>query len=167
MWAARGGTEVTPEALAQQAMQADVQGVTLLGGEPFEQSEGLARFADLVKRQGLSVMAFTGHLLEDLEVESQPGARALLAQVDLLIDGPYVADQKDLQRPWVGSTNQRFHFLTDRYRHLGQNLTAVPDRIELRIAATGEVTVNGWATVDQLDDLLADSASPLGRGNVR
>lgn len=167
MWSPSGGATVTPAELAQQVTATDVEGVTLLGGEPFEQAPALARFAKHLRVRGLSVMVFTGYYREDLELSGQPGVADLLAQTDLLVDGPYVAEQPDLNRPWIGSTNQRFHFLTDRYRHLEPQLTSMPDRIEVRIKPTGEVSLNGWATVEQLDDLLADTTPLIGRGRVR
>ena len=167
MWGKQGGTSVAPEVLADQAIRAGVEGVTLLGGEPFEQAEALAQFAALAQDGGLSVMAFTGHRWEDLRLESLRGASALLAHVDLLVDGPYQAEHLDVVRPWVGSKNQRFHFLSDRYRHLEHDLTQLSDRVEIRVRSTGEVTVNGWASVAQLDDLLEGSTSPIARGTVR
>jgi anaerobic ribonucleoside-triphosphate reductase activating protein len=147
---------------------AQVEGVTLLGGEPFDQASAFASFACAVRAAGLSVMTFTGHRLEDLIGPHAPeGAESLLAATDLLVDGPYVAEQMDLARPWVGSRNQRFHFLTDRYKHLETELADLVDRVEIRVAADGQVKVNGWATVAMLDDLLAGETPAIGRGQVR
>lgn len=167
MWSARGGEVVTPEDIAGQAIGSRAQGITLLGGEPFEQADGLARLAAIVRDRGMSVMVFSGFYLRELLQSRERGVAALLAQTDLLVDGPYVADQPDRQRPWVGSTNQGFHFLTDRYRHLEHELPSVSDRIEVRVSASGRVSVNGWAGVQQLDELLSDVTAPIGRGKVR
>ncbi|PYY32776.1 4Fe-4S single cluster domain-containing protein [Curtobacterium sp. MCBD17_030] len=168
LWGSIGGTATAPLELATQAVAAGVDGVTLLGGEPFEQAPALAEFAALVRANGLSVMTFTGYERELLESADAPnGAQDLLAETDLLVDGRYRADAKDFTRPWVGSTNQRFHFLTQRYRHLEPQLTALPDRLEVRVSAAGEVAVNGWASVDQLDALLAGTGPTVGRGGVR
>jgi anaerobic ribonucleoside-triphosphate reductase activating protein len=163
LWSSRGGILVSPDDLLQEVLTADVEGVTLLGGEPFEQAPALARFADLVRRSGLSVMVFSGYRREELERSVAPGVRELLAATDLLVDGPYIAEQPDRERPWVGSTNQRFHYLTDRYRHLEAGLGALADRIELRVTPSGDVSLNGWATLDQLDTLLSGITSDLGR----
>jgi anaerobic ribonucleoside-triphosphate reductase activating protein len=163
LWNVRGGAPTDPRELAARAVSAQVEGVTLLGGEPFEQAGPLAAFAEAVRDSGLSVMTFTGHTLEDLRASTEPDIAALLTQTDLLVDGRYLADQPDLARPWVGSTNQRFHFLTDRYRHLGSTLADLPDRLEVRVAPDGTVAVNGWASVDQLDELLSPSVRTRGR----
>lgn len=171
LWAVTGGTPTDPVDLATEvAATSGIEGVTLLGGEPFEQAPALGEFAALVQAAGLTVMTFTGLLAEDLRERAahDDGTRLLLDHTDLLVDGPYVADDPDLARPWVGSTNQRFHFLTDRYAHLADQLTSLPDRVEVRIARNGEVSVNGWASVDQLDELLGEATghSPR-RGRVR
>lgn len=167
-WAPTGGSEVDPHDLAEHAMASQVDGVTLLGGEPFDQASAYASFAHAVRSAGLSVMTFTGHQLEDLVGPAAPeGAEMLLAATDLLVDGPYIADQIDLGRPWVGSRNQRFHFLTDRYRHLETELGDLSDRVEIRVGPDGQIRVNGWASVAMLDELFAGEAPTVGRGQVR
>ena len=164
LWRPTGGTLTNPEDLARQALDSGAEGVTLLGGEPFDQAAGFAEFARAVRGGGLSVMTFTGHYIEDLCAPGVPAAFAeLVAATDLLVDGPYLADQLDLSRPWLGSRNQRFHFLTDRYEHLRQRLLALPDQLEVRVSTTGEIAINGWANVAALDDLLLE----IGRASCR
>lgn len=168
LWTAGGGHDVAATDLASRAIAAGVEGVTLLGGEPFDQATGFAEFARLVRTAGLSVMTFTGHELEALRNDNAPrGVEALLAETDLLVDGQYRADEPDNVRPWVGSRNQRFHFLSDRYASLRDSLCLVGDRLEVRISPAGDVQVNGWANVAMLDDLLAGTTRPVGRGRVR
>lgn len=169
LWTDAGGTAVSAVDLAKDAISAGVEGVTLLGGEPFEQAEALAKFASLVRSDGLSVMAFTGYLLDGLRARAvhDGSIRDLIKATDLLIDGPYLAGQPDLKRPWVGSTNQQFHFLTERYVHLQADLAALHDRLEVRVDTNGAVSLNGWATVDQLDALLAPHIESPKRGRVR
>lgn len=153
-WGTRGGAPVAPEELAAR-VPADVEGVTLLGGEPFEQAGPLATFAAAVRVRGLSVMAFSGYTLAQLRARTDAGTAGLLAATDLLIDGPYLRDEPDDERPWVGSRNQGFHALTARYAHLAGAWATLPDRVEVRIAPDGTVGVNGWAPVSQLEDLLS------------
>lgn len=154
LWTTRGGTDIAVGDLASQALAAGVDGVTLLGGEPFDQSAPTAAFARLVQQQEQSVMVFTGYELQELRTRADPAVGRLLANTDLLVDGRYEASQPDVTRPWVGSTNQNFHFLTATYRHLEPGLTSLPDRIEVRVNASGEVSVNGWAPEDALERLV-------------
>jgi anaerobic ribonucleoside-triphosphate reductase activating protein len=157
MWEAASGHEVEPVQLGRRlGAIPGIEGVTLLGGEPFDQAVAVAQLAWAVRDAGRSMMVFTGHRLEDLRTSREAGVAALLAATDLLVDGPYFAAMPDRRRPWVGSTNQRFHFLTDRYR--GLELEAIPDRLEVRLGRDGTVWLNGQApnhTLAQLRRALA------------
>jgi anaerobic ribonucleoside-triphosphate reductase activating protein len=157
LWSAAGGEPTAPGELLAIVLNAGTEGVTLLGGEPFDQAAPLSVLAGGVRSAGLSVVTFTGYSRDRLVDAAAAGRRDiadLLQATDLLIDGPYLADRPDPDRPWVGSTNQRFCFLTDRYRDLGDRLGVLPDRIEVRIGADGTVAVNGWADPDALVELL-------------
>ncbi|ASV74939.1 Ribonucleotide reductase of class III (anaerobic), activating protein [Thermogutta terrifontis] len=122
----------------------NLEGVTFLGGEPMLQAKGLALVAERSRRAGLSVMVFTGFTLEYLGSCSLPGVKQLLAATDLLVDGPYLAHCPETKRHWVGSTNQRFHFLTDRYQPGLEYDPRFARGIELRIRSDGMATYNGW-----------------------
>jgi anaerobic ribonucleoside-triphosphate reductase activating protein len=171
MWADSGGIVVRVdewiEELLGAATAAGVQGITLLGGEPFEQAAPLARCAAAARARGLSVMTFTGYDYADLcaWAEARPDIAALLAHTDLLADGPFRADLIDRRRPWVGSTNQGLRALTSRYRNL--DFVTAPDRLEVRVGADGTIAVNGWSDTDALDALLADLGTRADRPHVR
>ncbi|MBW3634471.1 MAG: radical SAM protein [Chloroflexi bacterium] len=153
-WPVEGGLAMRVPTLIDRLITDDVEGVTFLGGEPFDQAAALAEVAEAVSATGRSVMTFTGFTLEELRRDLRPGVAALLDSTDLLVDGPYDQTSPDDLRPWVGSTNQRFHFLSPRYEHLSDVLEDLPDRLELRITADGSVSVNGFATQDILRPLL-------------
>jgi anaerobic ribonucleoside-triphosphate reductase activating protein len=142
------GTLVEPgELLARlDRVRGQVEGVTFLGGEPFEQARALAPFAREARERGLSMVAFSGHLLEDLRLDRPAGSRELLAELDLLVDGPYRADLPETTRRWAGSSNQRFHFLTTRYSPGIEAIrTGIPDRVvELRFGPDGRARRSGW-----------------------
>jgi anaerobic ribonucleoside-triphosphate reductase activating protein len=166
-WPAAGGELISWSELAARVRAAaaahDIEGLTLLGGEPFDQAGPLAAVAEAVRGDGLSVMTFTGHVLEDLRAAGREDWDRLLAATDLLVDGPYLAQRPERRRPWVGSDNQRFWFLTERYAHLAGQLETVPNRLEIRISPSGEVAVNGFAPVAILEDLLTGSLPTLRR----
>ena len=89
-----------------------INGITISGGEPFLQATMLTRLLQIVneKRPELDVLVFTGYTLEQLVSEK---AKALLSYIDLIIDGPYIENLN----PGIGlrgSSNQRFHFLTEK-----------------------------------------------------
>ena len=96
-------------------LPADVTGVTFSGGEPMAQAAALAELVTLIRRErDWSVMSYTGFTLRHLRRHGDAGQRALLDRLDVLVDGPYLADRHaDLR--WRGSDNQRVHLLTGRH----------------------------------------------------
>ena len=124
-----------------------VEGVTLLGGEPFEQAAGLAEFAAGARALGLSVMTFSGYTREELEGPDAPGgSAALLRATDLLVDGRYQVGEPERARRWAGSRNQRFHFLTGRYAPGIEQISpgSAAQTVEVRIGRDGGLLVSGW-----------------------
>ena len=141
-----GGTKVPLDEVLDQLdaaiEQHAVEGVTLLGGEPFAHADQAASFVEQVHSRKLSVMVFTGFLLEELQAREDTSMRRMLAHVDLLVDGPFQKEQPDESRRWVGSRNQRIHHLSDRYR-AGDPCWRKPNTLEIRMEQ-GEVQVNGF-----------------------
>ena len=86
-----------------------IAGVTLSGGEPFEQPHACAVLAQQLKADGYNIWTFTGYLYEDLLKMSQahPDIACLLDNIDVLVDGPFVEELKSLELDWRGSSNQR------------------------------------------------------------
>ena len=101
-----GGREVTIEE-AMEEIKATIspltQGVTFSGGDPLLQPEALACLVQGLKGEfpRLDIWVYTGYCYE--EVKALP----VLKQVDVLVDGPFVQEQKDLDLVFRGSTNQR------------------------------------------------------------
>lgn len=90
-----------------------LRGVTLSGGEPFEQAHALAALCQELRGLGADVISFSGFTREELENGIRPHAVALLEQTDLLVDGRFLVDQPTAL-PLRGSANQRLHFLSGR-----------------------------------------------------
>ena len=126
--------------------QQEIEGVTFLGGEPFEQAEALGVLAKAVQGIGLSVVCFTGGYLEELRKEEKN--KILLDNIDLLIDGPFEIDKLDYSRPWCGSLNQRYHFLTDKYNE--DIFTKYKNKVEINISENGQIFMNGMGDFDKI-----------------
>jgi len=133
-------TEVT-EFIARIRDTTGIEGITLLGGEPFAHTIGACALARFAREQGLSVMAFSGYTLEQLREQPDPQVSELIELCDILVDGPYDRERPDTQRRWIGSTNQRIHFLTDRYSFDEQ--WQQRNTIEIRVDRSG-ISVNGF-----------------------
>jgi len=106
-----------------------LRGVTFSGGDPFYQAGEFARLARMIRRATRKdIVCFTGFTLEELLTgvahEERASAAALekraagvgrfsrywadlLDSVDILIDGPFIEEEKDLSLPYRGSRNQR------------------------------------------------------------
>lgn len=154
-WSMDGGRLVDADLLVDKIISdATLEGVTFLGGEPFAQAAALAYIGRRIKRHGLSVVTFTGYLLEEIKGAARPDYDELLAVTDLLIDGPFQKDCVDFSRPWVGSRNQRYHFLTDRYQQLADEISSIPNRIEVRLKPDGRVLINGLARTEEMSSIL-------------
>ncbi|QEY26366.1 4Fe-4S single cluster domain-containing protein [Neisseria zalophi] len=101
--------------LIESKKQYPLEGLTFLGGEPMLQADGLADIAEAAQNLGLSVICFSGYQKYELIEEQFIGSQRLLAATDLLITGEFDQTKTETIRNWVGSTNQQFHYLTDRY----------------------------------------------------
>ena len=107
-WAFEGGQPTTAQALFEDFQKDPIlKGITFSGGEPFCQPEPLTELAKLVHVAGKDVTIFTGYTYEQLLKKQDPAVDALLAQCDLLIDGPFILEQRNLELRFRGSENQR------------------------------------------------------------
>ena len=146
-WSHSGGVLYNvKDIIADIKKQKNIEGVTFLGGEPFEQAEALGIIAKAVKKEGLGVLCFTGGLLEELQKKEEN--KILLENIDLLIDGAFEADKVDYSRPWCGSTNQRYHFLTNRYNK--EIFEKYKNKIEINISKNGTIFMNGMGNFDEI-----------------
>lgn len=154
----RGGVELEAADLAREILATPgIEGLSMLGGEPFEQAEAVAELCRLVRTGGKTVMIYSGYTLEELRarVGRDPGVQALLDTTDLLLDGRYDATKPEKLRRWIGSENQVLHFFSDAYRPEDPRFWT-SNTVELRLEG-GQLTINGWpAPADVLRRLLRD-----------
>jgi len=106
-WPFEGGTPMDTETLVEIVTANPLcRGVTFSGGEPFAQAEGYLELAKALKEKGYEIASYSGYTFEQL-LSGTDAQRALLAQLDVLIDGPFIQSQKSLETPFRGSKNQR------------------------------------------------------------
>jgi anaerobic ribonucleoside-triphosphate reductase activating protein len=149
MFVADGGSEMAlDEIVSRLTAAAGIEGISILGGEPFEQAAGVAELARVVRHRGLTVMVYTGYTIGELRERARetPAVTELLAEIDLLVDGRYDRDRPEPPPPagrrWIGSTNQVMHFLTPAYSPDDPQMRT-PNTVEVHWRA-GRLMINGW-----------------------
>lgn len=141
-----GGFDIHVDEIIKTALSSGDEGLTLLGGEPLDQLDSAFELAIAAQNQGLGVICFTGY--EYASMKNNSKYASLLNCVDLLVDGPYQSNSPDQSRPLVGSSNQGFIYLSERYK--SQNIESNKNRLEFRISADGTSEVAGFLREDQL-----------------
>lgn len=107
-WDFQGGTEREIDEIFSEIQKNPlVRGVTFSGGEPLSQAEPLSELARMLKESGYEIAIYTGWIFEDLLQSASPEQLALLQCADVLIDGPFLQDQRNLSLKFRGSKNQR------------------------------------------------------------
>lgn len=87
----------------------DYKKVTFSGGEPFLQAEALAEIAKALRKEGFTIVCYSGYTAEELPYLF-PHARDLLENIDILVDGVFIKELLtpiDKEYKFVGSSNQR------------------------------------------------------------
>jgi len=133
---AGGGTERSIDELVA-AIPDNVEGITLSGGEPLQQPEAALALLRAARAAGLTTLVFSGYTID--EIRAQPLGGAILAELDVLIDGRYVSTARHAAG-LRGSANQRIHCLTARYTIDDVEATPVA---EVRISPDGTAVLTG------------------------
>lgn len=104
----QGGHDEDTEALiAKMKKNPLLSGLTLTGGDPLEQSAPCLELAKAAHALGRNVWAYTGYTWEQLLERNDPDQTALLREVDVLVDGPFILAERSLELDYRGSKNQR------------------------------------------------------------
>jgi len=138
-----GGCELKVTEIISQ-IPAETCGITVSGGEPFEQTDELFKLLKETGRMGLNRLVYTGYTYEELSAQKDGMAAKCLCVIDTLIDGAY---KKEISPyiPWTGSGNQRLLHLT---RGKIQKIYKISD-IEPALHIEGEILI------DQSGNILA------------
>lgn len=108
-------TREVQEKLIEESDHPYMDGFTILGGEPMEISNqaALRPFLERIRRElpGKTIWVYSGYTWEELTDGSNPRCRsadtyAILSMIDVLVDGEFIEEQKDMSLPFRGSRNQ-------------------------------------------------------------
>ena len=144
MWDFAPKLEMTAQQLHNHIAQYqnNIDGVTLLGGEPLDQFDETILFLKLCAQSSLSAVLFTGYEMHTIQ---EKGMDEVLQYVDILITGPYVEHKRTVHHQWIGSTNQEIHFISDRYKNYAMKNA---NYMEVSIAEDGGLTILGFPAID-------------------
>jgi anaerobic ribonucleoside-triphosphate reductase activating protein len=137
-WPSKGGTEIQINALIETIASTDgIQGITLLGGEPLQQSQAVLEIIHAVRQLGLSVFLYTGYGVEEFDETMQ----ACFDNSDMVVTGRYIQNKRDTSLRWRGSTNQIVHHPSGLYSNL--NIEEY-NEVEFVINEDGAVSMFGY-----------------------
>ncbi|WP_157151827.1 4Fe-4S single cluster domain-containing protein [Brachyspira sp. SAP_772] len=121
----------------------NIEGITLLGGEPILQSKGLSYISKWCRKNNLSVILFSGYTLEEINNSNFDGSLELLKYTDVLIDGEYIDELYDEKRGFIGSSNQKIYFLSDFYTQ--KDFDNYKGYVSLEVIIDkNTIKINGW-----------------------
>ncbi|MDE6036916.1 MAG: anaerobic ribonucleoside-triphosphate reductase activating protein [Duncaniella sp.] len=103
-WDADGGREMSVQEIVD-VVEENGFDVTFTGGDPLFQAEDLLPLARELKQRGYGLWCYTGYLYES--VAGREDIAPLLDEIDVLVDGPFVNDLRDVHLRFRGSSNQR------------------------------------------------------------
>jgi anaerobic ribonucleoside-triphosphate reductase activating protein len=121
-------------------------GVTISGGDPFEQPEELFYLLTKIKQLDLSdgVIVFTGFTIDEIRVREE--LNKSLDYIDVLIDGLYI-EEKRISSGLAGSSNQEFYFLTDK---ISRDKIVIDQEVEIH--SLGElIQITGFPLIDKIN----------------
>jgi len=149
-WSVEAGYTMDVDLLISEISDTDdINGITILGGEPLEQPESVLKLIQSVKKIGLTVMLYSGYEeneLNELQLKC-------LNSSDIVIMGRYVASLRDTGLRWRGSSNQKIKMISDVYQNIDIN---EQEEVEITIGQDGKVSLAGYPQkwlLDALNDI--------------
>lgn len=143
-WNHAGGHLISVDSIVAKVLSnPELEGITVLGGEPFEQAGSLALLLEKIRGFQKNSIVFSGYDYENLKTTNNPDIKRALAFADLLIDGRFDKNARETKRPMVGSQNQNFIALSKEGEKLIERLRVYKNRVEIRITKDGTIKVNG------------------------
>ncbi len=145
-WSHYKNNLVDIDSLVEEIKNSSVSGVTISGGDPFEQPEELFYLLREIKQLDLSdgVIVFSGYTIEQIRGDSK--LEKCLDYIDVLIDGLYI-EEKRITNGLAGSSNQQFHYLSDK---ISSDSIEIDQEVEIHLL--GElIQITGFPLIDKVN----------------
>lgn len=150
MWNKKAGTnyriaEILSAIIRAQEEQ-NIEGITILGGEPFQQYKEVFELVKRVVNLNLSVILYSGYEMQELQ---NLGLTEIFNYIDILIAGRYIEEQRDTDLYLRGSTNQQLLFFSEKYQDFDSKNEG---NVEITINEFGQLQIMGYP--DDFFDLI-------------
>lgn len=115
LWQREQGSQISIQAIVDRLEDMhSVKSVTIVGGEPTDQLEGLIELCRLLKKYNYHILVISWHTYEDMLKENPEQYEQLFDTIDVLVDGQYDEHQRiyddthtNVMRSFIGSNNQK------------------------------------------------------------
>ena len=138
-WSKKGGNTILVSRLLEELDSINgIEGITLLGGEPLQQTEASLQLIKGCKERGLTVFLYTGYDPSEFDSAMQ----RCFDLSDIAVTGRYEQGLRDTTLRWRGSTNQQVHFISNAY---DDSVLKEQTEVECHILPNGEIRMVGYA----------------------
>ncbi len=130
--------------------ESELEGITLLGGEPLHQSKEILSLVKKIKSRGLTVMLYTGYELGEIK---DPDAIELVKSSDIVIPGRFISEKRNTLLKWRGSSNQKVIFNNNKYEKMYSMLDE-ENEVEVHINKNGDIHILGYPSIELIEGVL-------------
>lgn len=133
------GYDVTIEAIMEMVRKSDIDGVTISGGEPFDQKDALLNLVSALRdTTNLDIIVYSGYSLQELSLNEL--SRQILQKIDAVITGKYDEGKKNT-RYLYGSSNQEVTLISDKF---SKDDFEGPQEFEILVQSNGMKIITGF-----------------------
>lgn len=112
-WNRANGYDISVDELMEIIKADEISNVSFSGGDPFYQVEAFTELARRIKSEtSKTIWCWTGFTIEEIRADER--LAQLLPYLDVLVDGPFILEQRDITLLFRGSPNQRIIYLTPK-----------------------------------------------------
>ena len=130
--------------LSELSCRQDIEGITLLGGEPLQQAQQVEQLMMGCKKLGLTVFLYTGYEMHELDSTM----KRCVDLADLVVTGRFVQTRRNTNLRWRGSENQRLLIKNPKYKYM--EITE-QNEVEIHLDTSGGIRVVGYGESELLE----------------
>lgn len=141
MWSFNKRNDIsTDDIVSEIVKQSDViDGVTILGGEPFDQYDDLMSLVKKLRKKSFGILLYTGYSVEQLTISHKNN---IFSYIDVLISEPYIEKERNIENGGlIGSDNQKYNFFSEIY---SENDFTTLNQTEISIDEFGKISMYGY-----------------------